>query len=58
MVNPELVDSTVQYIAKNTSLPIFLLPIKTEKPSLKKSIKGKYMSPIFSLPHASPFVQK
>jgi protein SCO1/2 len=45
-VNPELVDSTVQYI-NNTRLLIFHLPIKTGKPSPRKITKAKYMLLIF-----------
>jgi protein SCO1/2 len=46
-VNPELVDSTVQYISKYHTIADFHLPIKTGKPSPRKITKAKYMLLIF-----------
>jgi protein SCO1/2 len=43
-VNPELVDSTVQYISKYHTIADFHLPIKT---SPRKITKAKYMLLIF-----------
>jgi hypothetical protein len=56
-MNPELVDSTVQYISSITPLLIFRLLIKTEKQLLKKIMKENIRSWFF-LPLAPLFVPK
>ena len=57
-VNPELVDSTVQYIANKHHIADFSFTNQNGKTITQKIMKAKFMLPIFSLPLAVLFVQK